>query len=190
MRIQGGAYRGRVIKTVEGPGYRPATAKVREAAFNMLAARGIAFEGLRVADLFAGSGSLGIEALSRGASFALFVEMNRKAATTLRENLLGLEIEQSSWSIEAKDLLVVLKKSPAQPFGLVFIDPPYGQGLLLPALELVLDRNWAAPGAFLLAEVEASLNTDDLAGLPGLDLETNRRYGQTRILLWQTTALA
>lgn len=187
MRIQGGAYRGRTIKTVEGPGYRPATAKVREAAFNMLHARGLVFEGLRVADLFAGSGSLGIEALSRGADFALFVEMNRKAAAMLRENLRSMGIEPACWRIEAKDLFSVLKTRHVEPFGLVFIDPPYGKDLLEPALALALDKGWAAPGAFILAEVEASLDTAALDGLPGLDLETDRTYGQTRILLWRTT---
>lgn len=187
MRIQGGAYRGRTIKTVESPGYRPATAKVREAAFNMLFARGLVFDGLRVADLFAGSGSLGIEALSRGADFALFVEMNRKAAAMLRENLRSLGIEPACWRIEAKDLFAVLKGRPKEPFGLIFIDPPYGKDLLEPALSLVLDKDWAAPGAFILAEVEAMLDISGLASLSGLDLEADRTYGQTRILLWRTT---
>lgn len=187
MRIQGGAYRGRSIKTVEGPGYRPATAKVREAIFNMLAARGVVFEGLRVADLFAGSGSLGLEALSRGADFALFVEMNRKAAAMLRENLRELGVAPNRWRIEAKDLFGVLRKQPREPYGLVFIDPPYGKQFLEPSLALVQENSWAAPDALILAEVEATLDTAGLDGIPGLDLETDRTYGQTRILLWRTT---
>ncbi|EGJ51438.1 16S rRNA (guanine(966)-N(2))-methyltransferase RsmD [Desulfocurvibacter africanus] len=187
MRIHSGAFRGRSIKTVEGPGYRPATAKVREAAFNMLSARGLEFEGLRVADFFAGSGSLGIEALSRGAEFALFVEMNRKAAAMLRENLRGLGVEPARYRVEARDLFTVLKARPDEAFGLIFIDPPYGQNLLEPALQLAFSKAWVAPGALILAEVEASLDFKDLESLPGLALETDRCYGQTRILLWRTT---
>ncbi|EMG38730.1 RNA methyltransferase, RsmD family [Desulfocurvibacter africanus PCS] len=187
MRIHSGAFRGRSIKTVEGPGYRPATAKVREAAFNMLSARGLEFEGLRVADFFAGSGSLGIEALSRGAEFALFVEMNRKAAAMLRENLRGLGVEPARYRVEARDLFAVLKARPDEAFGLIFIDPPYGQNLLEPALQLAFSKAWVAPGALILAEVEASLDFKDLESLPRLALETDRCYGQTRILLWRTT---
>jgi 16S rRNA (guanine966-N2)-methyltransferase len=81
----------------------------------------------------------------------------------------------------------VLKVRPDEGFGLIFIDPPYGQNLLEPALQLVLSRAWAAPSALILAEVEASLDFNDLESLPGLALETDRCYGQTRILLWRTT---
>ena len=84
MRIIAGALGGRNLKTVEGPGYRPATAKVREAIFSMLSSRGVVWSGLRVLDLFAGSGGIGIEALSRGAGFAVFVEQNPKAAEIIR----------------------------------------------------------------------------------------------------------
>ena len=87
MRIIGGQYKGRSIKTCEGPGYRPATSKVRESIFSMLMARGVDFSEARVVDMFAGSGSLGIECLSRGAPEAWFIEKSNKASALIRKKI-------------------------------------------------------------------------------------------------------
>lgn len=185
MRVISGAYGGRRLKTGQGPGYRPATDKVRQAVFSMLEARGLAWEGLTVADLFAGSGSLGIECLSRGAAHALFVEKSGRAAGLIRENLRGLGVERSRAAVLAKDVSAVLARAPEAPCGLVFVDPPYGKGLLAPALDALMGQGWLAEGGMLLAEVEAGLDLDPETVHPRLDVLTDRRYGQTRIVLWQ-----
>lgn len=184
MRIISGKFGGRSIKSGEGPGYRPATGKVRQSIFSMLEARGMDWDGVRVVDMFAGTGSLGIEALSRGAEFALFVEKSAKAAAIIRQNLKDLGISPAQGKVISKDLFNVLSKAPEKPFHLGFIDPPYGKGLLAPALEKAVECGWFAGGGFVLAEVEKQVDPPE--NLANLELETDRLYGQTRIFLWRT----
>jgi 16S rRNA (guanine966-N2)-methyltransferase len=186
MRIISGQYGGRSLKTVQGPGYRPATSKVRQAVFSMLEARGMHWPEARVLDCFAGSGSLGFEALSRGASLAWFVEKNKAAARCIRDNALALGLEGERWRVIAKDLLPVLRQPPSAGFHVVFIDPPYGKKMLEPALRALLDKGWTLPGAMVLAEVETRLPLDPATLDPRLEPLTDRTYGQTRIVLWQT----
>jgi len=185
MRIIGGQYKGRSIKTCEGPGYRPATMKVRESIFSMLMARGVNFAEARVADMFAGSGSLAIECLSRGSSEAWFVEKSNKAAALIRKNLAGLGVDKERYKVISKDLFGVLNKSPEAPFDLIFIDPPYGKDLLVPALEKAINKGWIAEDAFVLAEVETSVKAPTEGPIAEMELVTDREYGQTRILLWR-----
>ena len=184
MRIIAGRWGGRAIRSVSGPGYRPATGKVRGAVFSMLEARGLAWPGARVADLFAGSGSLGLEALSRGAAFALFVESAKAAAAALRDTLAALGAPRSAAAGKPAAVFKVLAEPPARPYDALFVDPPYGQDLLLPALRQLVDKGWLASGGFLLAEAEAGLDLDPDGVHPGLELATDRLYGQTRIVLW------
>lgn len=188
MRLISGQFGGREVRSVSGPGYRPATSKVRQAVFSMLEARGVLWPGLRVLDLFAGTGSLALEALSRGAAFAAFVEKNRKAAVAIQGTLKDLGLGPDRARVHAADLFALLKARPEAPFGLVFIDPPYGQGLLLPALDLALANGWVAPGAVVLAEVEARLGLDPGAAHPALAPLTDKTYGQTRIVAWTSSA--
>ncbi|MCJ2163692.1 MULTISPECIES: 16S rRNA (guanine(966)-N(2))-methyltransferase RsmD [unclassified Pseudodesulfovibrio] len=185
MRIVGGQYKGRRIMTCEGPGYRPATMKVRESIFSMLMARGVDFSQVRVIDMFAGSGSLGIECLSRGAAVAWFVEKSSKAAGLIRKNLADLNVEKHRTMVVSKDLFGVLSKRPDTAFDLVFIDPPYGRDLLVPALEKALENGWIAPGGLILAEVETAITAPDTGRIAEMELLTDREYGQTRILLWR-----
>lgn len=187
MRITAGRFKGRSIVTGEGPGYRPATSRVREALFNMLAARGVVYAGLRVMDVFAGSGSLGIETLSRGAAFCRFIEKSREAAGLIRKNLADLGVERGEAVVETVDAQKALAGLARDPFGLIFVDPPYGKDLLLPALERITAGGWLAPEGILVAEVEARLAIDTGFSGPGLELLADREYGQTRILLWQRT---
>jgi 16S rRNA (guanine966-N2)-methyltransferase len=186
MRIIAGEYGGRSIRTAEGPGYRPATAKVRQAVFSMLEARGVEWEGLRVADLFAGSGSLGIEALSRGAELAVFVDKSARAIAALKGSMADLRVPPPRYRILHADLLKVLAKPPARPFDLLFIDPPYGLDLLAPALAKAVSGGWLTQDGLILAEVEDRLDLTDLAP-PQLIPQTDRLYGQTRILLWRNS---
>ncbi|MBU1040586.1 MAG: 16S rRNA (guanine(966)-N(2))-methyltransferase RsmD [Proteobacteria bacterium] len=184
MRIIAGTYGGRSIRTVEGPGYRPATAKVRQAVFSMLEARGVDWTCARVLDLFAGSGSLGIEALSRGAQLAWFVEKNPRAADCLRGSLRDLAVPEGRGRVFQADLLKLLGRPAKDAFDVVFIDPPYGLDLLPPALLKAVRGGYIAPDAFVLAEVEAK--TDFAGQVPAqLIPQADRLYGQTRIMLWQ-----
>jgi 16S rRNA (guanine966-N2)-methyltransferase len=182
VRIISGEYRGRQIRTTEGPGYRPATGKVRESVFSMLESLGVEWTGTRVADIFAGSGSLGIEALSRGALNAVFVEKAAPAAALICSNLEALGAQRQRYRVVTSDALRWLGGSG--PYGLVFIDPPYGKDLLLPTLELLLDRRVLAPAGIVCAEVEAGLAFDN-PPRQDLILLRDKLYGQTRICIWR-----
>ncbi len=185
MRIVGGKFRGRRLKTWEGPGYRPATMKVRESIFSMLSARGVSFDEIRVVDMFAGSGSLAMECLSRGTTEAWFIEKSNKAATVIRQNLKELGVEKGQAKVVARDVFAVLEKKPDVPFDLIFIDPPYGKDLLVPALEKAICNGWIADNAFVLAEIETTIQAPQEGSIAEMELITDREYGQTRILLWQ-----
>lgn len=129
MRIIAGTLRSRRLKTVEGEGYRPAMGKVRESLFSMLSSRLGSFEGLDVLDLFAGSGSLAFEALSRGASRAWFVETAQNAVRCLADNIGELGLADRAFIVKADVLKVVRRVHGAErgmggPYGLVFLDPP------------------------------------------------------------------
>ena len=184
MRIIAGEYRGRQIRTTEGPGYRPATGKVRESLFSMLESLGVDWEQTRVADIFAGSGSLGIEALSRGARDAVFVEKAAQAANLIRSNLEALGLERRRCSVIKTDALRWLGGSGCGPFELVFIDPPYGKDLLLPTLGLLLERGALAQDGIVCAEVEAGLRFEN-PPRQDLLLLRDKLYGQTRICVWR-----
>lgn len=185
LRILGGELKGRKVRTVEGPGYRPATAKVREAIFNMLAARGVVFDGLRLADVFAGSGSLGIEALSRGAEHCVFVEQDKRAASAVKAALKELGLAPVRGRVIEKDALAVVRKPPNfGPVGLVFVDPPYGKDLVAPVLRGLMKNGWLADGAMILAELEVREPLPEGPEFESLEQEVNRTYGQTRIVAW------
>lgn len=181
MRIIAGTLGGRLLKTVEGEGYRPAMGKTREALFSMLEARGTDWPALRVLDLFAGSGSLAFEALSRGAAYALLVENARPALRCLAANVAALGLEARTGLLDA-DVLRALKTPPAEPYGLVFMDPPYRRNLAGPALRLLAERGWLAAGAFVAAEIEKDAR---LAAPETFRPEADRLFGQTRVLLWE-----
>lgn len=184
MRIIAGEYKGRVLKTTSAPGYRPATSRVRQALFSMLEARGVYWPECRILDLFAGSGSLAFEALSRGAEEAWFVEMNKTAAKLINENAQKIGIPSNRYRVMAEDLFKVISRRPAEPFDVIFIDPPYGKNFLTPALKAVLRNGWLAEGGIISAEVESKLALPPEAEHDELELIANKAYGQTRILLW------
>jgi 16S rRNA (guanine966-N2)-methyltransferase len=188
MRIIAGLFKGRTLKTTTGPGFRPAMGKVREALFSMLEARGIVWPQARVLDLFAGSGSLGFEALSRGAGSVVFVESAPHAAAVIAKNaeMLGLGTDRSI--LWREDVGKALIRRPERPFSVIFIDPPYREPFLDRTLAALTRNGWLAPGAIVNAEVEsrASFRAD----LPGLSALTDRPYGQTRILLWSANSQA
>lgn len=189
MRLISGKYGGRTLRTTVGEGYRPATARLREALFSMLEARGVVWDNLCVLDLFAGSGSLGFEALSRGAFSALFVETNPKAAELIQKNAQLLEIEPTAARVITDPVAKVLGRRPVHPFGLVFIDPPYAENTVPAALKLLLKNGWLCPGAIVAGEVESKpqlgkpIEPESFSN--DLKVLTDRAYGQTRLILWE-----
>lgn len=180
MRIIAGRLGGRILKTTSGPGYRPAMGRTREALFSMLEARGIRWPQTRALDLFAGTGSLGLEAVSRGAPHALLVEMAPMALRCLRDNIAALGVEDAV-QLREGDVLRVLRKPPTAPYSLVFIDPPYGQNLAEPVLRHLEAYAWLAPHAFVTAELEPSARCT----VPtSWHCVAERCFGQTRLCLW------
>lgn len=186
MRILSGEWRGRSLKTTTGPGYRPAMGKVRQALFSMLEARDVYWPETRVLDVFAGSGSLGFEALSRGAAFVAFVESNPKAAALINENADKFGLDMGRYAVLGDEARSVLGKRCREPYSVVFIDPPYGRDLLTPALRAVMRNGWLAPGGIINAELEGRLAFAPEEAHPDLTCIMDRKYGQTRVVLWST----
>lgn len=182
MRIISGTLKGRSLKTVTGVGYRPAMSKVRESLFSLLESRGVAWQESTILDLFAGSGSLAFEAISRGAQKAVFVEKDPKAALCIKKNAEIFDITEKC-IIMTDDVLKFTTRRPADDYSVIFIDPPYAQDFLARSLRNILRRGWLKPGGFVVAEVEKHLEVK-AESFDGLELELDRRYGQTRILIW------
>lgn len=179
MRIIGGAHRGRTLASL-GKGdaaahLRPTSDRVREALFNVLAGGyGDPVTGARVLDLFAGTGALGLEALSRGAASASFVESGRKALALLRQNI-GLCRAEAAARVLACDARRLPANAQA-PHDLVFLDPPYGKALGEAALAAALAGGWIASGALIVWEESAGIAPPE-----ALHLLEERRYGDTMI---------
>lgn len=184
VKIIAGHWKGRRVRTVEGEGYRPAMGRVREALFSMLESRGVRWENARVLDVFAGSGSLGWEALSRGAGMVWFVENDPRAVRLLRDQVAGFALPGMNVRVLVGDAVAVLSKKAPLAFDLLFFDPPYGRGLLVPAMVRANAHGWAAPEALACAEVEAGWDWAAM-DLSGYELLVNRLYGQTRIVVWK-----
>ena len=184
MRIIAGAYKGRPLKTTTGPGFRPAMGKVREALFSMLEARGVDWPKVRVLDLFAGSGSLGFEALSRGAAQVCFVESASYAAKVIAANVDLLGVEPGRVSLRRDETAKVLSRKVERAYDVVFIDPPYNVDVVKSTLSALIRQGWALPGAVINAEVEAKQPFDPENAHPDLELLADRAYGQTRVILW------
>lgn len=181
MRIVSGAHRGRTLKTPPGDATRPTSDRARQAVFNILEHAPWAPElhGARVIDLFAGSGALGFEALSRGAGFALFVETDDAARGVIRENIdaLGLFGQTRIHRRDATDL----GQRPAamgEPFDLAFLDPPYRKGLGEKALEGLAVGGWLKPSAVVMFERASDEPDVAPAGYETLDA---RDYGAARV---------
>lgn len=180
MRIVGGSLGGRVLRAPHGAATRPTSEKVREAIFNILGP----VEGARVLDLFAGSGALGIEALSRGAAHATFVDTGKPALAALRANLRELGLEDRA-AVLPMDAVAAARRPPPAPWGIVFVDPPYASDLARRAA-LALPPASLEPGARIVIE-------HDRRGIPpealGSLLRTDqRRYGDTMVSFFEVRA--
>jgi 16S rRNA (guanine966-N2)-methyltransferase len=180
MRVVGGRFRGRALAAPRHEGLRPTSDRVRESVFNILlhGISGFALEGARVIDLFAGTGALGIEALSRGAGFCLFVEEAPEARALIRTNIeaLGLTGTTRIFRRDATDLGPV---GTMERHGLAFLDPPYGQGLGEKALIALRDGAWLVPGAVVALEEREGV----AIALPEGFVELDRRsWGDTQVV--------
>jgi 16S rRNA (guanine966-N2)-methyltransferase len=165
MRIVGGRLRGRALAAPKSRAIRPTADRLREALFNILIhAYGDPVTGARVLDLFAGTGALGIEAISRGAEFALFVDAGAEARGLLRENVAALGLGGST-RVFRRDATKLGDAYPVEPFSLAFLDPPYGLGLAEKALTSARAGGWLTPDALIVVEeaVGASSAPDGFA---------------------------
>jgi len=179
MRIVGGKFKGHAIHGPASTATRPTSDRVRESIFNILAhgIEGFDLDGVRVMDLFAGTGALGLEALSRGAKFCQFVEEGAEARGVIRRNAdaLGAIGLCKIWRRDATRLGPC---APQSPFGLVFADPPYNKGMGDKALASLMEGQWLAPGAVaVLEEAEKAV----VAEVPGLTRIDQRNYGDTAV---------
>jgi 16S rRNA (guanine966-N2)-methyltransferase len=175
MRIIAGQWRGRPLEAPLGQATRPTADRVRETLFSMLASRLGTFEDLRIADLFAGSGALGLEALSRGAALAVFVENDAQAAAAIKRNLAKLGAERCARLVGGS--AHALPRS--EPFDLIFADPPYSQDSGSAALTHILASDWAKPGSWVAIETERG----EIVAPVGCSVESERDVGRARLTL-------
>lgn len=183
MRVVAGKYRGRRIEAPEGLGTRPSTDRLREALFNILEHREGGLKDTRVLDLFAGSGALGIEALSRGAAFCLFVDMATDARAAIRTNIevLSLMGQTKLFRRDAKKMGPI-PASLGGPFDIVFIDPPYADPDIENTVISILADGWVNKGGLIVVERGSPTVplTDDR-----LSLEDQRRYGDSHLFFFK-----
>src|SRR3954452_22858894 len=180
MRVVGGRLKGRNLASPSSREIRPTADRLRESLFNILIhAYGDPFDGARVLDLFAGTGALGIEAISRGARFTLFVDNGTEARALLRANVeaLGLGGVTKVFRRDATDLGPA---HPVEPFSLAFLDPPYGKGLAEKALMSARDGGWLSKDALIVVEESAEPAFKPPAGYEELE---RRRYDDTEFVI-------
>jgi 16S rRNA (guanine966-N2)-methyltransferase len=181
MRIIAGQWRGRKLQAPPGEATRPTADRTRETLFSMLTSRLGAFEGLAVADLFAGSGALGLEALSRGAASCLFAEQDAAAIRALRHNIAALRA-QDQCDLHAGSVLAL---GPArQPLDLILLDPPYGSGAGAVALDRLVRLGWIGAATWISLETAA----DEEPRVRSLEPVAERRVGKARLTLLRASA--
>jgi len=176
MRIVAGEWRGRKLVAPKGDATRPTADRTRETVFNMLTSRIGDFEGLSVADLFAGSGALGLEALSRGAASCLFAEQDDAALKTIRANIEALGARARC---EVRGGSVMALGAARGPYDLILLDPPYGTGATSVALDRLLRLGWIGDGTWIAAETGGTETVD----VAGLSLEVERKVGKAKLSL-------
>lgn len=184
MRIVAGRFRGRALRAPSGRVTRPTADRVRQALFDMLmhapwAGRDVV-EGAQVIDGFAGTGALGLEALSRGAAAALFIESDRTALSALRDNIAACAAQPVT-QVRAWNMTRLPPRGGAAPAGLVFLDPPYGRDLPAAALASLGRGGWIAPGALLIVETAA----DETPPVAPERLLAQREHGAARLSVWR-----
>jgi len=174
MQIITGKYRGRKLKSPESA--RPTLQRVKTSLFSML--NPYIFEGCRVLDLFAGSGALGFEVLSRGANFTIFVDEDRSAVKTIKENLRG--VDTALYTVIQSDYLSALRAlKGVTPFDIIFIDPPYASKALYSAIDIIDRYDLLAGNGVIVVETDTSLNIDLTHN--SYKIEKDKTYGTARL---------
>ena len=187
MRIVAGKFRGKPLTSPSDDSIRPTADRVRESMFNILGSRlGPVFDGKRVLDLFAGTGAMAFEALSRGAAFALLVDDGTEARGLIRENQMALGLAGHS-RVFRRDATKLGAIGPMAPFGVMFCDPPYRKGLGEKALISARDNSWLEAGALIVLEEAGDV---DVALPEGFETLERREYGETQVLLLRVGAPA
>jgi len=181
MRIISGSVRGKQLSSFSGKEIRPTPDRVREAIFSILTSRLGSFHGLKVLELFAGSGAQSLETLSRGAQSAILVDSGAVAAEVITTNIKRCRFESSAHLIKQDVLTALPQLSTSAPFGLILLDPPYNQQLLPDTLKQIEDLNLLAEDGIICAE---SSRNEILGDIGGLKLTESRVYGSTRIHLY------
>ncbi|MFC3580278.1 16S rRNA (guanine(966)-N(2))-methyltransferase RsmD [Sphingomonas hylomeconis] len=174
MRIISGQWRGRQIVAPKGDATRPTADRTRETLFSMLTSRLGSFEELAVADLFAGSGALGLEALSRGAASCVFVEQDKPALDALRANLAKLG---ATADVRAQSVLALARVT--QPLDLILMDPPYGTGAGAVALDKLARLGWTAPATWISIETAK----DEKIAVDGFEIDVERQSGKAKLTI-------
>jgi 16S rRNA (guanine966-N2)-methyltransferase len=188
MRITGGTHRSRALRAPRGQATRPTTDRVREALFGILASAGVV-EGARVLDLYAGTGALALEALSRGASTAVLVESGREALAALRGNVEALGLQQQAQVVAVDVGQAIPRVARGGPFDLVMIDPPWAlvdEGAADRALSALAREGGLAEGAWVVLEHSSRTPPRDVEGLERQD---TRRYGDTALTFYKPAIL-
>lgn len=176
LRIIAGEWRGRPLRAPEGEATRPTADRTRETLFSMLTSRLGSFEGLEVADLFAGSGALGLEALSRGAAKCVFVEQDAAAIRAIRANIAAL---QAAGRCDVRAGSVLALGPAKQPLDLILLDPPYGTGAGAVALDKLRRLGWIGAATWISLETAA----DETPALKGLEVVVERKVGKALLHL-------
>ena len=184
MRIVGGRLRGRALAAPKSQSIRPTADRLRESLFNILMhAYGDPVTGARVLDLYAGTGALGLEAVSRGAAFALFVDDGAEARALLRQNVEALGLAAVT-RIFRRDATKLGPAHPIEPFSLVFLDPPYGKGLAEKALTSARQGGWLTDNALIVVEEAA----DAFKAPEGFEEIERRKYDDTEFVVLKSLA--
>lgn len=187
MRIVAGELRGRAIDAPPGEGTRPTIDRVREALFSSLYSLRGGFEGAWVLDAFAGSGALGLEALSRGAAHAVFYELDAKAAAVVKRNVGSCGIEASRAAVLRRDVLQAPPTAQRPPFDLVFLDPPYSFDAeeVLGMVSLLRQGQALAEGAIVVYEhaIASAPGVDAAARAQGFEVRASKKYGKTGVTI-------
>ena len=184
MRVITGTYRGRIIKEVPGELTRPTTDKNKEKIFNIL---GQYFDGGRALDLFAGSGALGIEALSRGMDFCVFVDFQGKAIQTIRENLKSLKIDKNHASVVNSEAMQFMRTYQGEPFDLIILDPPYAKTYNNDILEMIASRKLLSKEGVVLCENDKATILPDAYGSLKKQRESIEGITKFTFYLWEET---
>ena len=178
MRIVAGKFRGKALLSPTSDSIRPTSDRARESVFNILASRiGVHLDGVKVLDLFAGTGALGLEAISRGATSAVFVDTDAEARGIIRDHIEAFGIAGFA-KLLRRDATALGPAGTMGPFNLVFLDPPYGKGLGELALLSLRDGNWLAPDATIVLEDSTEI---DLILPEGFQLDDRRLYGAAAV---------